>query len=208
MHYGIGVEQFEDLFPALLRQKLHFQNTMDLSSEDRYDHQAAAAAILLTESIIAQRGAVQREHASALIRPIIACVRKWSYQWVRSHDDDGHQRTGSSSCILLAAAIHASATYYCRSRIDDQLHQSILHLLRSAPAMKQAASTLIRSSNLCLREKIYVRDAECLPCVNAVLGHGIPVPVLHDPQIIPLLAAVFRIARIIQITMTECQRQV
>ena len=50
MHYGMGVEQFEDLFPALLRQKLHLQNTVELSSEHCYDHQAAAAAILLAES--------------------------------------------------------------------------------------------------------------------------------------------------------------
>ena len=206
LRHGLGVEQFIDFFPCLMKQLLYYQNSVPMEdckneSNIRFSHQLGTAVILMLECALnlCCRGSqdIHFFHVSGLRQPIEFCVSKWVWQMRQL------QVIPPSAAALLAASIHFLTTFYAHwteenptvAQLNRVCQDSILPLLRSDP-VTEMTKHLIVHSNLLSTLTPCPNSVSSLPSAWTTVKGGQIVPVVLPSSPFQLPTAIFRLLRL------------
>ena len=206
LRHGLGVEQFIEFFPCLMKQLMYYQNSVSMEhckneSNIRYSHQLGTAMILMMESVLRLCCTGGKDvhffHISGLRQPIEVCICKWTFELQKL------TVIPQSAASLVAAAIHFLTTFYSHwtdvQQAIPQLNRiclnSILPLLRS-DAMATMMKSFIGCSNLISTREPSPNNLASLPSAWATVKGGDVVPAVSPSSPFQLPSAIFRLLRL------------
>ena len=206
LHHGLGVQQFIDFFPCLMKQLAYYQSFVSIEdskneSNIRFSHQLGTAIMLMMECVLSLccRGTrdIHFFNVSGLRTPIEICVGKWAWQMRNL------SVIPPSAAALLAASIHFLITFYSHwtdeAQAMPQLNQictgSILPLLRSDSVIELIKSLSIHSNFISTLAPC-PSSVPSLPSASATVKGGQIVPVVLPSSPFQLPTAIFRLLRL------------